>query len=174
MLGDSAYGIESFLIPPYNNTSPRTPEDDFNFYHSSARITVECAFGEIDLRWGIFWKRLSMSLSHAAIVIEGAMHLHNFLVDYRENQVENKTHHRRIEREVFHNDLIDTGIIPLVVGEGSRINGRPVNSEREWKLKGILRRDLLKGSLMDHDLHRPRKDEWIVDEHCHVVRTDNE
>ena len=115
-----------------------------------------------------------MSLSHAAVVIEGAMHLHNFLVDYRENQVENKTQHRRIEREVFHNDLIDTGIIPLVVGEGSRINGRPVNSEREWKLKGILRRDLLKGSLMDHDLHRPRKDDWIVDEHCHVVRTTNE
>ena len=42
LLGDFAYGIESFLIPPNNNNSPRTPEDDFNFCHSSARITVEC------------------------------------------------------------------------------------------------------------------------------------
>ena len=55
---DYDYGIEFFLILPYDNTSPRTPEDDFNFYHSSARITVECVFGEIDFRWGIFWKIL--------------------------------------------------------------------------------------------------------------------
>ena len=53
-LEDSAYGIKSFLLPPYANASPKTPEDGFNFYHSSARITAECAFGEIDLRWGIF------------------------------------------------------------------------------------------------------------------------
>ena len=56
ILGDSAYSIESFLIPPFPLAKPNTPEDDFNFYHSSARITVKCAFGEIDLRWGIFWK----------------------------------------------------------------------------------------------------------------------
>ena len=123
---------------------------------------------------GHFWKRLCVSLSHAAIIIEGSMHLHNFLVDYRESQVENKKLYTRIEREVFNNNLLDNGIIPLVVGEESRTMGRPLNSEREWKLKGILRRDLLKGSLMDHDLHRPRKDDWIVDEHCHVVRTTNE
>ena len=54
VLVNSAYGIESLLIHPYDNTPPRTPEDDFNFYHSSARITVKCTFGEINLRWGIF------------------------------------------------------------------------------------------------------------------------
>ena len=134
-MGDSAYAIESFLIPPYDNTSPKTSEDDFNFYHSSARITVECAFGEIDLRWGIFWKRLSVSLSHATVIIEGAMHLHNFLVDYRESHVKDMELYRNIEREVFHNDLIDSGIIPLVVGEEGRDMGRPLNSEKEWKLK---------------------------------------
>ena len=58
MVGVSAYSMESFLIPPYDNANPKAPEDDFNLYHSSAWITVECAFGEIDLRWGIFWKRL--------------------------------------------------------------------------------------------------------------------
>ena len=137
-MGDSAYGIESFLITPYDNTSPKTSQDDFNFYHSSARITVECAFGEIDLRWGIFWKRLCYSLEHAAIIIEGAMHLHNFLVDYRESKVVNKKLHTFIEREIFQNDLIDSGIIPLVVGEESRDVGRPLDSEREWKLKGDI------------------------------------
>ena len=174
LLGDSAYGIESFLIPPYDNTSPKTPQDDFNFYHSSARITVECAFGEIDLRWGIFWKRLSVSLENAAILIEGAMHLHNFLVDYRESKVVDKKLHTFIEREIFQNNLVDSGIIPLVVGEEGRDMGRPLNSEREWKLKGILKRDLLKTSLMDHGLTRPRKADWLVDKHCHIIRTVNE
>ena len=50
LLGDSAYALESFILVPYDSPSPKTAEDDFNFYHSSARITVECAFGEIDLR----------------------------------------------------------------------------------------------------------------------------
>ena len=58
LLGDSAYAIESFIIPPYDKASSKSPEDAFNYYHSSSRIIVECAFGEIDLRWGIFWKRI--------------------------------------------------------------------------------------------------------------------
>ena len=76
------------MITPYDSASPRSPEDDFNFYHSSARITVECAFGEIDLRWGIFWKRLGFGLENCAIIIKGAMRLHNYLVDYRETNFE--------------------------------------------------------------------------------------
>ena len=54
ILGDSAYAIESFLLPPYDQPETKSSQDDFNFFHSSGRITVECAFGEIDLRWGIF------------------------------------------------------------------------------------------------------------------------
>ena len=49
-LCDSAYAIESFIIPPYDLADKQMAENYFNFYHSSARITVECAFGEIDLR----------------------------------------------------------------------------------------------------------------------------
>ena len=56
ILGDSAYTIESFILPPYDSPGKQTPEDDFNFYHSSACITVECTFGEIDLRWVFFEK----------------------------------------------------------------------------------------------------------------------
>jgi hypothetical protein len=41
------------LIPPFNDVVHGTAEDNFNFFHSSARIAVECAFGEIELRWGI-------------------------------------------------------------------------------------------------------------------------
>ena len=54
ILGDSAYAIESFILLLFDNVKGKTPEDTCNFYHSSARITVECAFREIDRRFGIF------------------------------------------------------------------------------------------------------------------------
>lgn len=52
-IGDSAYALKSFLLTPFDNVLHGTSEDNFNFFHSSSRISVECAFGEIDLRWGI-------------------------------------------------------------------------------------------------------------------------
>ena len=76
LLGNSAYALESFILVPYDSPSTKTAEDNFNFYHCRARITVECASGEIDLRWGIFWKRLTRSLENTALVIEGSMRLH--------------------------------------------------------------------------------------------------
>jgi hypothetical protein len=43
---------------------------------------VECAFGEIDARWGIFWKPLKFSLNHSIQTIEAALRLHNFIVNH--------------------------------------------------------------------------------------------
>jgi hypothetical protein len=53
-IGDSAYSVKSFILPPFNDVLHGSEEDNFNYFHSSARIAVECAFGEIELRWGIF------------------------------------------------------------------------------------------------------------------------
>ena len=50
ILGDFSYTLESILLVPFDQPVPNFLEDDFNFFYSSARITVECAFGEIDLR----------------------------------------------------------------------------------------------------------------------------
>ena len=40
ILADSAYTIESFIIPPYALAKSKSPEDNFNFYQSITRITV--------------------------------------------------------------------------------------------------------------------------------------
>ena len=32
ILGDSAYAIESFILPPYDNAGQNNPEDDYNFF----------------------------------------------------------------------------------------------------------------------------------------------
>jgi len=103
-VGDSAYSLKSFLLTPYDNVMHGSHEDNYNFFHSSSRITVECAFGEVDLRWGIFWKPLRFSLVHNCRVIDAAMRLHNFIVDFRENTRET-TVMEVIEREVFDDDV---------------------------------------------------------------------
>ena len=134
-IGDSAYVTESFLLPPYANASPRSPEDGFNFYHSSARITVECAFGEIDLRWGIFWKRLNYSLENSAIIMEGAMRLHNFLVDYRERN--NSSIDLEIDNNIFVQDLLSQNSFPVQIGNDlGRPSGRISQNERLNQMQG--------------------------------------
>ena len=68
----------------------------------------------IDMRWGIFWKRLNCSLENAAIIIEGAMRLHNYLVDYREN---NKlVNELEEDMDLFHQDALNSNTIRLQTG----------------------------------------------------------
>ena len=50
IIGNYSHGVSSFLIPPFNFPHSKTPEDVFNFDYYSARITVECAFGELTMR----------------------------------------------------------------------------------------------------------------------------
>ena len=175
ILGDSAYAIESFLIPPYPLAKPNTPEDNFNFYHSSARITVECAFGEIDLRWGIFWKRLKYALTNNFLIIEGAMRIHNFLVDYRNNELEDIRTDLSEDFAAFVSDNTDDdAIVPgVILNDNCRPSGRISDDERTRRNKGIEIRDKLKLSLADHNMHRPKANKsWSVDENNHTIRNE--
>ena len=170
ILGDSAYCIDSFLIPPYDNAKSKTPEDDFNYYHSSARITVECAFGEIDLRWGIFWKRLNCSLETAAVIIEGAMRLHNYLVNYCES---NSSRGENIsDRQIFEADIENSEVMPVQTGSNlGRVRGNVPNDYRLSRLEGQSLRDELKEKLQNHDMHRLVKNNgWYRNHYSHIHR----
>ena len=136
---------------------------------SSARITVECAFGEIDLRWGIFWKRLNYSLKNAAVIIEGAMRLHNFLVDYRErnNCLEDLTY----DNMIFNEDILNTNSLPVQTGnELGCHRGNISNEERSNRVEGMLIRDNLKLLLKECQMYRPRKNEWKTNYASHTIR----
>ena len=82
---------------------------------------MECTFAEIDLRWGIFWKRLTGSLEHSTLIIEGAMRLYNFLVKYRDNHTYVDDEDNTTDSMIFENYCQDRGIQPIVVGND---NGR--------------------------------------------------
>ena len=86
LVGDSAYSLRSYLMTPYDNPGVRTNKDNFNFFLSRCRIYVECCFGEIDRRWGIFWKPLVGKLKNHKHTIDACLRLHNFILDHREEE----------------------------------------------------------------------------------------
>jgi len=160
-IGDSAYALRSFILTPYDNANHASSEDDFNFHHSSARIYVECAFGEIDQRWGIFWKPLKFSLKHNVAVIDAALRLHNFIVDFREKyEKESAT----FEQSLFDDDCLWflTANPEMIVGvfggeEERRFDniGRPTNADAHAKSMGKVWRDKLRDAMQAKGLIRP-------------------
>jgi len=106
LIGDSAYLTRSFLITPFDDAMHGTAEDNFNYFHSSSRISsIECTFREIDMRWGILWRPLAFSMKHNTQVIIACSCLHNFIVDFREENQE-LTAMQLLEKEVFQEDSI--------------------------------------------------------------------
>ena len=53
-LGDSTHALHPFLLIHYENVKHRALEDESDRHLSANRICVECAFGEINYRWGVF------------------------------------------------------------------------------------------------------------------------
>ena len=100
LAGDSAYALMIFLLTPHDNAGPKSMEDAFNFYHSSSRIFIECSFGELVMRWGIFWRRLNFSAKRVGLVIQAAMLLHNFIIHEREMSTNGETD-RQLDNSFF-------------------------------------------------------------------------
>ena len=82
------------------------------------------------------------------------MHLHNFLVDYRDaNDVD-----YNFETGVFRNDWRDNGLIAEVIGnDNHRLRiGRWSTAEETSRQQGLRIRDELWQAIYDHDIRRPR------------------
>ena len=56
-------------------------DDDFDYYQSSARMPIECAFGILVRRWGVLWRPLEMRFDRRAAVAGACMRLHNYCID---------------------------------------------------------------------------------------------
>lgn len=75
---------------------------------------MECAFGEIDLWWGILWKKVEYSLELNCAIIDDCMRLHNFIDDHcnRSNGLD------EIDREVFSDDSHRFNAVNPYISEG--------------------------------------------------------
>lgn len=83
IVADAAYAQHRSIQTPYGNVRD-TAKDAFDYWQSHYRINIECAFGILQRRWGIFGRRLENSLEHSALIIGTAMALHNVIIDAQE------------------------------------------------------------------------------------------
>ena len=74
-LSDAAFELHRNVIKP---TSTRDRNKCFDFLQSSYRMPIECAFGMLARRWGVFCRPLEVMFERRAALIECAMKLHNF------------------------------------------------------------------------------------------------
>ena len=74
--GDNAYVLSNTMITPGGG-------DDFDFYQSSNRMAIECAFGILIRRWGVLWRPLEVAMQRRAPLIGALMKLHNFCINER-------------------------------------------------------------------------------------------
>ena len=165
LVGDSAYSLRSFLLCPYDNAASGSIEDNFNFYLSSQRIYVECAFGEVDRRFGIFWRPLEGSLEQHQYTIDACLRLHNFIVDHREGAEsrnedilsENQEFDQlNVESDQFmnHNPGTTMGVYG---GDGIARQGRPRLDKMQERNRGVERRNELRDNLARAGMARPAR-----------------
>ena len=86
------------------------------------------------------------------------MHLHNCLVEYRDAQKNYLEEESSIETIIFENDCTNRGMKPIVVSnDGGRLSGRPSATDKNYKIQGLKLRDMLRLSIKDNAMHRPKK-----------------
>ena len=112
-----------------------------------------------------------------AVIIEVAMRLHNFVVDFRESQVSTSNNENNgsiySDFELFNEDILNSNAMPIQTGSDlGRCQGNISQEERLRRIEGIHTRENLKQSLQDHDMHRPRKNEWYSNSKSHTYRGD--
>ena len=76
--GDAAFAASSSMIVPSGGL-----DDNFDFYQSSNRMCVECAFGVCIRRFPLLWRPIQVRLDRRAPLIGAIFHMHNFCIDQR-------------------------------------------------------------------------------------------
>jgi hypothetical protein len=172
IIGDSAYPLESYMIVPYNDTAPNSIEDGFNYYHSRTRIHIECAFGEIIMRWGIFWRKLLFNLKKNGPIINACCHLHNFLIDERNRDSQVDHNDEDFFRHYDHltddsHNATGGAAFPLVTDNNEpSIGGRPRLDKR-----GTLIRNNMAINLSANNLIRPLQNGMRYNKYGNIYMT---
>ena len=180
--GDTAYGLAPFLVTPYD--APQTAgdingaKDSFNFHLSSCRIFIECAFGEMVMRWGILWRTLRFDIEKSTKIIRVCMLLHNYIIDEREaGDTEDAQFFRdfNVEMDSVQQEITrQSGELPraLVTDNNEpRRRGRPTLEEAELKEKGEEVRHRLLIRLAAENMRRPMQYNMEYNDYGNIYTT---
>ncbi|KAK9997303.1 hypothetical protein SO802_021989 [Lithocarpus litseifolius] len=93
-LVDSGYAIGNAFLPPHKSAryhvqefrgadrQPTTPQELFNYRHSSLRMVIERCFGVLKARFPILTAMHSFSISRQRLLVTACCALHNFIRMY--------------------------------------------------------------------------------------------
>lgn len=90
-IADEAYPLRENIMKPFSKKATGETQEVFNKRLSSARKTVECAFGILFAKWRIFSSCIETSPKAADKIIKAACILHNIVID-KDGFHENETH----------------------------------------------------------------------------------
>jgi DDE superfamily endonuclease len=180
--GDSAYSLTPFMITPYDSTEMKEDVDgamdSFNYHLSKCRIFIECAFGELIMRWGIFWRTLLFSLKKCAKVIQVGMLLHNFIIDCREaDDKDDEEFFKNFDIEMDrHQERLTqtTAEIPRPLATDNnepRPRGRVSHDEMKLRDQGGEVRHRLTIKLATYGMKRPLQHDMKYNKHGHIYFT---
>ena len=88
LYGDNAYCNCSYMMVPFKG-SVSGSQDAYNFFHSSCRINIECAFGMLVHRFGILRKPMPMNINvpRVSALVTSLCRLHNFCIDRKDTEM---------------------------------------------------------------------------------------
>lgn len=149
--GDNAYVNAPYMVIPFKGCSDG-PKDAFNYFHSSLRINIECAFGMLVHRWGMLRKPIPMNISVgvATSLVMCLCKLHNFCIRERDINIRNP----------LASDVIN------ITSEGGIALPRFDRSTTEWTYDAVDDRidHLLDGGEHFDDIYRPDRRRYNVDD----------
>lgn len=170
IVGDSAYNLTPFLLVPYGTEEVRQDPsgmcDSFNFFLSSSRIFIECAFGELVFRWGILWRTLAFDLVKCQKIIQVCMLLHNHIKNELERDVDfDNSDWRPSDRATRGNERA----FPLVSDNNEiSVRGRRSSTNESNRLRGEALRQSIAIDLHIHGLRRPMHSGMRYNQYGHV------
>jgi hypothetical protein len=80
-------------MSPWKGQNLSVEKDAFNYYLSLNRQVIERAFGILVQRWGIFGRRLRLSMHNQGIAVQVACQLHNICIDDQNCSKVKPVHH---------------------------------------------------------------------------------
>ena len=82
LLADAAYAMETWCLTPFERKTPQDlTEANYNFWHSSARMVVERAFGVLKKRFPILKKPWTANVEEVVAITTICVALHNLCCD---------------------------------------------------------------------------------------------
>lgn len=173
LVGDSAYNLTPFLLVPYSTDEVRSDgsgiRDSFNFFLSSSRIFIECAFGELVMRWGILWRTLHFDLCKCQKIVQVCMLLHNHIKEENNKESNIDTFDDSNWRPREDSEVNGERAFPLVADNNEQdAGGRPSSLQEFSRRQGEALRRSIAVQLQVQDMHRPLHSGMCYNEYGHV------